>query len=56
MKLSFREQSDRVWYVIKTIQDNVMTDCIGLVYAETKTELSRPIESSAVCYEDQIGQ
>ena len=44
MKLSCREPSDQVWYVIKAIQDNVMIDCIGLVYAETKIELLRPIE------------
>ena len=44
MKLSFREWSDRVQSMIKTIQDNVVTDRIGLVYAKTKIELLRPIE------------
>ena len=52
MKLRFREWSDQVQYVIKTIQDNFVIDCIGLVYAETKTELSKPIEQGVVCYEN----
>ena len=56
MKLSFRELLDRVRYVIKTIQDNVMTNRIGLIYVETKTELLRPIEQGTVSYEDQTDQ
>lgn len=39
-KLSCREQSDRVQFVIKTRLNNDVTDSIGLVYAENKTELS----------------
>lgn len=43
-KMSFRERSDRVQSVIKTIQDSVLIDRIGLVYSKTKTELLRPTE------------
>ena len=38
--------------MIKTRQDNDVTDKIGLVYDEIKTELSGPIESGAVAYEN----
>lgn len=33
-----------------------MTNWISVVYAETKIELLGPIESSAVCYQNKIGQ
>ena len=42
--------------MIKTIKDNDMIDRTSLVYVETKTELLRLIELSAVYYENQIGQ
>lgn len=38
-------------FVTKTRQDKDVTDCIGMVYAETKTELLGPIEQGMVCYE-----
>lgn len=55
-KLSFLDLLDRVWSVIKTIQDNDMTNHISLVYIETKIELLRPIELSVGCYKNEIGQ
>ena len=42
--------------MIKTRQGNYVIDCIGLVYIETKTELLRLIEPSAVYYENKIRQ
>lgn len=36
---------------MKTMQDNDMIDCIGLVYAEIEVELSGPIWPSVVCDE-----
>ena len=38
--------------VTKTRQDNDMINYIGVVYVETKTELSRPIKSGAMCYQN----
>ena len=43
MKLICYDLSNRVWFVMKTKQDNDMTNCIGLVYVETKTEQLKPI-------------
>ena len=40
----------------KTRQDNDVIDCISMVYAETESELSGPIELGVVCYQNQIGQ
>ena len=40
---------------MKTIEDNDVTDRVGLVNAKTKTELSRPIWPSAICDENQTG-
>ena len=40
---------------MKTRQDNDM-DCIGVVYAETQIEQSRPIEPGTVCYENETRQ
>ena len=42
-------------YIRKTKQDNNMTHCIGLVYAETQIELSRPIWLNVVCHENKTG-
>ena len=38
MKLNFRDWSDCLWSLMKTKQDNDMTDCIGVVYAEKYTK------------------
>ena len=48
MKLSYRDRSERVRSVIKTRQDNDVTNRIGLVYVENNTKLSQPIELGAV--------
>ena len=56
MKLSYHDQSDLVWYVIKNRQDNDVTNCIGLIYAEIETKLTGSIWSSAVYDENKIGQ
>ena len=40
---------------MKTSKDNNMTKHKGLVYAKTKTKLSRIIWSGAVCDENQKG-
>ena len=40
----------------KTKHDNNVTNCIGLVYAETKTKLLGPIWLGAVYDENQTGQ
>lgn len=40
----------------KTRQDNDRIDHIGLVYAETKIELLRPIKLGAICDENQTRQ
>ena len=56
MELNYHDQSKRVWFVKKTSQDNIVIDCIGLVYTETKIELSGPIWSGAVCDKNQTGQ
>ena len=56
MKLSCRDQSDRVWFVMKTRQDNDVTNRIGLVYVKTKPQFSGPIWSGAVYDENQIRQ
>ena len=55
MKLSCSDRLDRVWFVTKTRQNNDVIDCIGVVYAETKTKLLGPIKPGAVCYDNQIG-
>ena len=36
----------------KTRQDNDVTNCISLVYAEIETKLWGPIESGVVSYEN----
>lgn len=41
--------------MMKTRQNNDVTDCIGVVYAETKTKLLGPIKPGAICYDNQIG-
>ena len=52
-KTELCEQSDWVWYVIKTSKDNDITSCTGLVYAKIKSKLLKPIEQSEVYYKDQ---
>ena len=42
--------------MMKTRQDNNLTDHTGSVYAENRTKLSRPIGHNAVYHENQTGQ
>ena len=56
MKLSCCDRSVRVWFVKKTSQDNDVTDHIGAVYAENKTELLWSIESGDDYGENKIRQ
>lgn len=49
MNLSYRDQSDRVWSVMKTRQDNDKIDRTSAVHAKKDTELSWPIELAVVC-------
>ena len=37
------------WSVRKTIQDNDMIDCIGLVYVENDIKLLKPIKPGMIC-------
>ena len=41
--MSYLIRSDWVQSMTKTTHDNGVTNCIGLVYVETKTELLGPI-------------
>ena len=51
-KLSYRDWSDRVRFVIKTKLNNDVIDSTDLVNIETKTELSGHIKPGAVCDEN----
>ena len=55
-KLSYRARSNHVWSMKKTRQGNKIIDHIGMVYAKTETELSRPINTGTICNENQTGQ
>ena len=56
MILNFHDCQDRVLNVMKSRQDNNVIDLIGLVYVETKTELSGPIWLSVVYEKNHIEQ
>ena len=47
---------DRVWFMMKTRQENNVLDCISLAYAKTETKLPKPINSTTVCDENQTRQ
>lgn len=55
-KLNYHDRSDRMWYGTKTIQDNDVIDCIGVIFAEYDIELLRLVELCVVYDEDEIGQ
>ena len=38
MKLNYKDLSDKVSYMMKTRQENDITDCTGAVYAENDIE------------------
>ena len=42
--------------MMKTSEDNDMTDCIGIVYVENDTKILWLIGLGADCYENKIGQ
>ena len=56
MILSCLDWSNQVQSMMKTRQDNDMTDHIGLLHSKIETELLGPIWSGIVCDENQIGQ
>lgn len=41
MGLNIYERSDRIWYIMKTRQDNDVTEGTGAVYDENETRLRR---------------
>ena len=53
LKLNYRDLYDLVRSMMKTKQDNDVTDHIGVVYAENETKLSWLIGSGVICEEDQ---
>lgn len=55
MKLCFCDLLDRVWYFMKTREDNNVIDYTGQVYIEIETKLSRPIWPR-VCDENHTRQ
>ena len=55
-KLNCCDQSNWVPFVIKTKQDNDMTNCKGAVYAKNNIELSWLIGLGVDGDENQIGQ
>ena len=56
MKLSFCDQLDWVQSMIKTTQDNNVTDYIDALYAENEIELLWTIRQGAFCDENHIRQ
>ena len=56
MKLSYQDRSNQLQSVIKTRQDNDVTDRKDMVYVENKTKLLCLIEPGVVCDENQIRQ
>ena len=55
LKLNYRDLSKWVRYVIKTRQDNNITDCIGSIYIKNEIELSWPVGPSAAHDENKMG-
>ena len=47
--------TNKVWYVIKTKQDNDVTKRIGAIYVKNDIELSQSMRLSVVFDEDKIG-
>ena len=55
-KLNYWDLSDQVLSMMKTRQDNDMTNHIDTVYAKNDIELLWPIEPIVDCDKNQIGQ
>ena len=56
MKLNYHDQFDQVWSIMKTRQDNYVTDQTGAIYAEIETKLSLLIKQDAVYHKKLRGQ
>ena len=56
MILYCHDRSNHIQPTMKTRPNNKVTDHIGMVYIETKTELSVPTRLGAVCDENKIKQ
>ena len=56
MILNCKNQSDSVQFIMKTTQDNDVSDHTGVISIEYDIELSRPITLSVVYDEDEIRQ
>ena len=56
LKLNCWDQSDQVWFVMKTKQNNDMTDHTDAVYIKNEIELPWLIVPGLVYDEYQIGQ
>ena len=55
LKLGYCDRLDRVRSIMKTRQDNDMTDHIDLVYTEIETKLSRPIWPRVIYDKNKAG-
>ena len=55
-KLNWRDLFDRVQFVMKTKQDNDVTDCTNAIYVENEIELWWSIRSSMICEKNLIEQ
>ena len=55
-KLNCRDRSDRMQFVMKTRQNNDVTNCTRMVYAENEIELSRSIKKGVDNDKIQLGQ
>ena len=51
-KLNDHDQFDRVWFVMKTKNDNYAADLIGVVIVKIGTKLPRSIKQDVVYYEN----
>ena len=51
---NYRDQSDQVSSIMKTRQDNDVTNCIGEFHAKNDTKLSWLIRSSVLCDENRV--
>ena len=54
MKLSCHDRLERVWSVMKTREDNDLTDHLSVFYSENDIELMLLIRSSADSNENQM--
>ena len=55
LKLNYCDLSNRVWSMMKPMQENDVTDSTNAVHVKNEINLSWPIEPGAVCDENQTG-